>query len=41
MLKKLKVEIEKAGMRLNLKKTKIMTTGNLNNFNLLAPEFGI
>jgi len=41
MLKKLKVEIEKAGMRLNLKKTKIMTTGNLNNFKLDGTEVEI
>jgi len=32
MLKKLEIESEKTGMRLNLKKTKIMTTGNLNKF---------
>ena len=32
MLQKLKIESEKAGTRLNLKKTKIMTTGNLNKF---------
>ena len=41
MLKKLKVESEKAGMRLNLKKTKIMTTGNLNNFKLDGTEIEI
>ena len=38
MLKKLKVESEKARMRLNLKKTKIMITGNLNNFKLDGTE---
>jgi hypothetical protein len=37
MLKKLKVESEKAGMRLNLKKTKIMTS-NLNKFKLDGME---
>ena len=41
MLKKLKVESEKAGMRLNLKKTKIMTTDNLNNFKLDGMEIEI
>jgi hypothetical protein len=41
MLKKLKVESEKAGMRLNLKKTKIMTTGNLNKFKLDGTEIEI
>jgi hypothetical protein len=30
LLKKLKEESEKAGLMLNLKKTKIMTTGTLN-----------
>jgi hypothetical protein len=32
LLKKLKEESEKAGLMLNLKKTKIMTTGTLNEF---------
>jgi hypothetical protein len=32
LLKKLKEESEKAGLLLNLKKTKIMTTGTLNEF---------
>jgi hypothetical protein len=41
MLKKLKVESEKAGMRLNLKKTRIMTTGNLNKFKLDRTEIQI
>jgi hypothetical protein len=41
MLKKLKVEGEKAGMRLNLKKTKIMTTGNLNKLKLDGTEVEI
>jgi hypothetical protein len=41
MLKKLKVESEKAGMRLNLKKTKIMRTGNLNKFKLDGTEVEI
>jgi len=41
MLKKLKIESEKAGMRLNLKKTKIMTTGNLNKFKLDGTEIEI
>ena len=41
MLKKLKVESEKARMRLNLKKTKIMITGNLNNFKLDGTEIEI
>jgi hypothetical protein len=41
MLKKLKVESEKAGMRLNLKKTRIMTTGNLNKFKLDEMEIEI
>jgi hypothetical protein len=41
MLKKLKVESEKAGMRLNLKKTKIMTTGNLNKLKLDGAEIEI
>jgi hypothetical protein len=41
MLKKLKVESEKAGMRLNLKRTKIMTTGNLNKFKLDGTEIEI
>jgi hypothetical protein len=38
ILKKLKAESEKAGMRLNLKKTKMMTTGNLNKFKLDGTE---
>ena len=41
MLQKLKIESEKAGMRLNLKKTKIMTTGNLNKFKLDGTEIKI
>jgi hypothetical protein len=41
MLRELKVESEKAGMRLNLKKTKIMTTGNLNKFKLGGTEIEI
>jgi hypothetical protein len=41
MLKKLKVQSEKVGMRLNLKKTKIMTTGNLNKFKLDRMEIEI
>ena len=41
MLKKLKIESEKPGMRLNLKKTKIMTTGNLNKFKLDGMEIEI
>jgi hypothetical protein len=40
-LKKLQEESEKAGMRLNLKKTKIMTTGTLNNFILDGTEIEI
>jgi len=41
MLQKLKLESEKAGLRLNLKKTKIMTTGNLNKFKLDGTEIEI
>ena len=41
MLKKLKVESEKARIRLNIKKTKIMTTGYLNNFKLDGTEIEI
>ena len=41
MLQKLKIESENAGMRLNLKKTKIMTTGNLNKFKLDGTEIEI
>jgi hypothetical protein len=41
MLKKLKVQSEKARMRLNPKKTKIMTTGNLNKFKLDGTEIDI
>jgi hypothetical protein len=41
MLKKFQVESEKAGMRTNLKKTKIMTTGNLNKFKLDGTEIKI
>jgi hypothetical protein len=40
-LKKLKEESEKAGMMLNLKKTKIMTTGTLNKFTLDGKEIQI
>jgi hypothetical protein len=38
LLKKLKEESEKAGLMLNLKKTKIMTTGTLNEFILDGTE---
>jgi hypothetical protein len=41
MLKNLKVESEKAEMRLNLKKTRIMTTGNLDKFKLDGTEIEI
>jgi hypothetical protein len=41
ILKKLKEESEKAGMMLNLKKTKIMTTGILNKFILDGTEIEI
>jgi hypothetical protein len=41
LLKKLKEESEKAGLSLNLKKTKIITTGTLNNFVLDGTEIEI
>jgi len=41
LLKKLKEESEKAGLSLNLKKTKIMTTGTLNEFILDGTEIEI
>jgi hypothetical protein len=41
LLKKLKKESEKAGLSLNLKKTKIMTTGTLNEFILDGIEIEI
>jgi hypothetical protein len=41
LLKKLKEESEKAGLTLNLKKTKIMTTGILNDFVLDGTEIEI
>ena len=41
ILKKLKEESEKAGMMLNLKKTKIMTSGTLNKFILDGMEIEI
>ena len=41
LLKKLKEESEKAGLLLNLKKTKIMTTGILNEFVLDGKEMEI
>jgi len=41
LLKKLKEENEKAGLSLNLKKTKIMTTGTLNEFKLDGTEIEI
>jgi hypothetical protein len=41
LLKKLKEESEKAGMSLNLMKTKIMTTGTLNEFILDGTEIEI
>jgi hypothetical protein len=41
LLKKLKEESEKAGLSLNLKKTKIMTTGTLNEFILNGTEMEI
>jgi pentose-5-phosphate-3-epimerase len=41
LLKKLKEESEKAGLSLNLKKTKIMTTGTLNEFILNGTEIEI
>jgi hypothetical protein len=41
LLKKLKEEREKAGLSLNLKKTKIMTTGTLNEIILVGTEIKI
>ena len=41
LLKKLKEESKKAGLSLNLKKTKIMTTGTLNEFILDGTEIEI
>jgi transcriptional regulator len=41
LLKKLKEESEKAGLKLNLKKTKIMTRGTLNEFILDGTEMEI
>jgi hypothetical protein len=41
LLKKLKEESEKAGLMLNLKKTKIMTTGSLKEFILEGTEMEI
>jgi hypothetical protein len=41
LLKKLKEESEKAGLMLNLQKTKIMTTGTLNEFILNRTEMEI
>jgi hypothetical protein len=41
LLKKLKEESEKAGLMLNLQKTKIMTTGTLNEFILDGTEIEI
>src|SRR5215467_9204708 len=41
LLKKIKEESEKAGLMLNLKKTKIMTTGTLNEFILDGTEIEI
>jgi ribosome-interacting GTPase 1 len=38
LLKKIKEEGEKAGLMLNLKKTKILTTGTLNKFILDGTE---
>ena len=41
LLKKLKEESERGGLSLNLKKTKIMTTGTLNKFILDGTEIEI
>jgi len=41
LLKKLKEESEKAGLSLNLKKTRIMTTGTLNEFILDGTEIEV
>ena len=41
LLKKLKEDSEKAGLSLNLKKTKIITTGTLNEFILDGTEIEI
>jgi hypothetical protein len=41
LLKKIKEESEKAGLMLNLKKTKIMTTGTLKEFILEGTEMEI
>jgi hypothetical protein len=41
LLKKIKEESEKPGLMLNLKKTKIMTTGTLNKFILDGTEIEI
>jgi hypothetical protein len=41
LLKKIKEESEKAGLMLNLKKTKIMTTGTLKEFILDGTEMEI
>ena len=41
LLKKLKEESEKAGLMLNLQKTKLMTTGTLNEFILDGTEMEI